>query len=58
MEIIEHGTTHKQKKCKYCNCKFAYSQKDIKINLQSEYYDNYVNCPECNYMNVLEDWEL
>jgi len=47
MEIIEHGSTYKEKICKKCGCKYHYTSNDIKTNVHSEDYYKYVECPEC-----------
>lgn len=48
MEIIEHGKMYYYKQCERCDCKFNYTEKDIKRNID-ELTSDYVICPECGY---------
>ena len=65
MRVIKHGNKYEIGKitCKNCECEFAYTAEDIKVetwtDYDSYYHDQYdrtiVNCPECNHKVIIKE---
>ena len=61
MEVIRHGNTYKEVKCKKCNALLSYGKSDIKYDDRDERYfgvwhysrKEYVVCPECQNEIIL-----
>ena len=45
IKVIEHGNTHRRKRCEKCGCVFEFGKADIKQFMPDDILRVY--CPEC-----------
>ena len=54
MRVIKSGMEETIHTCSKCGCVYAYTEKDIRIGMDLKDDFNYVACPECEAMLILE----
>ena len=52
IKVIEHGNTHRRKRCEDCGCVFEFDKVDVILCLDNEI--KRLRCPECGKMIVVE----
>lgn len=52
IKIIEHGNTHRRKRCEDCGCVFEFDNVDFRYYPSTEDYR--MLCPECGAVIVIE----